>query len=322
MSIPVLVLGFDDSERLKERIFELRRIGYRDIFVSLDGKPLNLGDFRFYACEQTQEMARQLEQDGLIKHLRIQESQTGQGKAIPSGISWFFQQVNFGLILEDDCELSPYAFDYLNSIGDALQVLKNPFVCCLSNLFPISHQSDREPAFSTIKSRFFKSWGWATTSATWNLFCSYKLSPDSARLAVANVSELSKVSKFLLRKNWSDQVNRILNLKQNTWALPFTLFVLQYEIAVHTPAQNMIKHHADSGAVHVKRNPKWYENIFNSNFREVERGSFLAGCDSRYNLLEIKSSAHDLYGASITRAIQGFILELPLRLKTFIIKTI
>ena len=103
----------------------------------------------------------------------------GCGKGPSTGISWFFEHVEQGIILEDDCLPHPDFFGYSELM---LEKYKNN-----SNISLIAGSSFQDQSIKHIYSYYFGSgsfgtWGWATWKRSWLNFEYYVDSIDKQEM--------------------------------------------------------------------------------------------------------------------------------------------
>ena len=98
-NIPILLLTYNRPELL-ERVFEqVEKIRPEKIYVVSDG-PKN--DEDALKIERSREFLSLKSREFTIIQLNRNEN-LGCRKSVSSGISWFFDQEEMGIILEDDC---------------------------------------------------------------------------------------------------------------------------------------------------------------------------------------------------------------------------
>src|SRR5688572_27481072 len=100
LDTPILFIVFnrpDTTEKVFERI---RSVQPRKLFIAADGPRLNHATDRT-RCAAVKSIVSQIDWPCEL-HTLFREQNLGCGKAVSSAISWFFEQVEQGIILEDD----------------------------------------------------------------------------------------------------------------------------------------------------------------------------------------------------------------------------
>ncbi len=93
----------------------------------------------------------------------FRDKNLGCKAAISSGISWFFDQVEEGIILEDDCLPHDTFFDYCADLLERYRLdLRVTTICSVNMQF-----GHRRSPYSYYFSRHVHVWGWATWRRAW-----------------------------------------------------------------------------------------------------------------------------------------------------------
>ncbi|MFC2175521.1 glycosyltransferase [Bacteroidota bacterium] len=160
MNQPVLLLIYNRPAHTKKVLSQVLKCGITEIYVSADG-PKNRADEAL--CRETKNI---IAQSG-INVVASQYSKTNLGcnTAVVNGISWFFKQVESGIILEDDCFPSDCFFSVCSELLEKYR--KNPQVMMVSGNNPLGR-------WNTGKSHHFSRighvWGWGTWRDRWPTF--------------------------------------------------------------------------------------------------------------------------------------------------------
>ena len=160
MTLPALLLCYSRYKNLRPLIENLRNQGVSKFYISIDGqkKAKSIVREKF-----EQEIAILQKNSDLQIYVNQYNRNLGTSAAIISGIDWFFTQVNEGLIIEDDLNLSK---DFVKFCKDALEYYKGDSSVWLvtgNQLFP-----DRKFNFANEFSTYPLIWGWATDRNRWN----------------------------------------------------------------------------------------------------------------------------------------------------------
>lgn len=160
----VLFLIFNRPE-LTRRVFERIRQARPDrLFVAADGpRPGREGDAAL--CAEARTIVKQVDWPCLL-HTLFRESNLGCCNAVSSAITWFFEHVEEGVILEDDCLPDPSFFSFCQGLLERyrhderiMHIGGNTFV-------------GRRKRFhaSYYFSKYSHNWGWATWRRAWRQF--------------------------------------------------------------------------------------------------------------------------------------------------------
>jgi hypothetical protein len=163
-SVPILFLIFNRQENTR-KVFEAIRIQKpKYLFIAADGPRLDkLGEIEI--CEKTREIVANIDWDCEVKKL-FREHNLGCKLAVSSAISWFFDQVEEGIILEDDCLPDPTFFQFCKELLEKYRLDRQVMSISGSNLL-------EKPWKSNEQSYFWGHggiWGWATWKRAWDLY--------------------------------------------------------------------------------------------------------------------------------------------------------
>ena len=187
----------------------------------------------------------------LIRHENL-----GCSNAMIGNLNWFFQKVNFGLILEDDCIPSGAFLDYLANNLEKLEKIRD--FMCISGFDPIQ-KFDSKYLFRL--SNFPLIWGWATWKEKWDLY-QYKI-PDaeyitdkvSKKIYKKNFFIHKQLFKYIFRRNF-----RLVNESLiDTWDYSLIATMWRHNMLSLQINGNQIRNIGfDDSATHTKsKRPKW-----------------------------------------------------------------
>lgn len=161
---PVLFLVFNRPDTTQQVFNQIRQIKPKYLFVAADG-PRSENPDEFNLCTETREIIQKIDWKCEVKTL-LREENFGCGKAVSEAITWFFDQVEYGIILEDDCLPDVSFFRYCDEL---LRRYKND-----EDVFMISGSNMQNGHFNGKGSYYFSyysiTWGWATWRRAWHNF--------------------------------------------------------------------------------------------------------------------------------------------------------
>jgi hypothetical protein len=166
--------------------------------------------------------------------------------AVSGAISWFFEQEEQGIILEDDCLPSQSFFWYCEELLNRYN--KNESIMAVTGT-NITRGIFLE--YDYFFSRYALMWGWASWARAWK---KYDLelrnwpgtgqSKHLKRLGVKRIVEII---------NWKNRLNRTKNNEINTWDFQWIYTCWFYNGMTVTPAKNLIRNLGFSkDATHTK----------------------------------------------------------------------
>ncbi|CAG4999680.1 hypothetical protein DYBT9275_02278 [Dyadobacter sp. CECT 9275] len=161
---PVLFIIFNRPYIAKRAFDQIKKVKPKYLFIAADGpRPDQQDDF--WKCAATREIIKQIDWDCELKTL-FREENRGCGYGPAEAITWFFEHVEQGIILEEDC-LADESFFYF--CEELLQRFRDdPKVSMIAGSNPlINLKWGRE---SYIFSNMGFSWGWASWRTAWKHF--------------------------------------------------------------------------------------------------------------------------------------------------------
>ena len=160
---PILILLFNRPDLTEQVFASVKKIQPKYLYVAADGPRSNKPD-DIERCEATRSVVMQhVDWDCEIKTL-FQEKNLGCGIAPAAGITWFFNHVEEGIILEDDTVANTSFFTFCNAMLEKYRDNKK-----------IMHiGGDCFIPFTLNESYYFTNythvWGWATWKRAWKFF--------------------------------------------------------------------------------------------------------------------------------------------------------
>ena len=150
---------------LTRLVFEkIKLVKPSNLYIAADGPKIDdLVDKDL--CDKSRMIVNNITWDCDVETL-FRKTNLGCKKGVSTAISWFFQNVEEGIILEDDCMPDISFFQYC---GELLQKYKNE-----NRIMTISGNNFLNKKIniqnSYLFSRYNLTWGWATWRRAWNLY--------------------------------------------------------------------------------------------------------------------------------------------------------
>ena len=173
LKAPVLFLIFNRPDTTR-RIFDvIRQAKPERLFVAADGpRPERSGEAE--KCAQTRSIIDEVDWDCQVKTL-FREMNLGCRKAVSSGIDWFFDNVEEGIILEDDCLPGQSFFQYCQELLTYYINDTRVMQICGLNVLTKWNRSGHSYFFSN----YGPIWGWASWRRAWKHYdVNMKLWPE------------------------------------------------------------------------------------------------------------------------------------------------
>lgn len=234
--IPILFLGYNRDDLFKKTLSRIIQINPQNLYISLDGPSLNKSN-DFDNCQKVRDLAHSIVLPSCNIHLRVSKINLGCKEAVKSAIDWFFTEVEFGIIIEDDCFPSISFFSFCEEM---LKKYSND-----DRISQISGTNFQYGIWRGVGSYYFSNythvWGWATWRRAW---LDYDVSMkyfESARV----FKEKRKNLPFSLMKN-------VYEGKIDTWDIQWFYTNILHGRLTIVPNINLVKNLGfGNGATHT-----------------------------------------------------------------------
>lgn len=235
--IPILFIIFNRPDTTEKVFQEIRKQQPKYLFVAADGPRLNRPD-DVEKCKETRAIVSQIDWDCELK-LLLREENLGCGLAVSGAITWFFDQVEMGIVLEDDClphsDFFPFCKELLLQYQDMDQVKWISGNNCNIK----SNKTDSSYYFSAYN----HVWGWASWRRVWNEY-HYDISEFNKRSIYKNINYyFHTLSERLFWKNRFQIIsNEKVRKKRkiNTWDYQSTFSIWMKNGVSIIPQSNLI----------------------------------------------------------------------------------
>ncbi len=228
---PILFLIFNRPNTTALVFQRIRAIKPKYLFVAADGPRLSkLGEAEL--CEQARKMVLDnIDWDCELK-TRFLEKNLGCKMAVSSAITWFYKNVEEGIILEDDClpDLSFFYFceELLNYYRNNERIMHIGG----ANFQDGRQRGDGSYYFSQIN----HIWGWATWRRAWN---KYDVELSSFPQYLENKLSCNFVNSYM-KKFWTRRFKLAYENKIDTWDIHWQYAMITNNGLAIIPNKNLI----------------------------------------------------------------------------------
>lgn len=163
--VPVLLLIFNRPDTTKIVFESIRKHQPKYLYVAADGpRKDKIGEPE--KCLATREIVTaNIDWTCELKTL-FNDENLGCGKSVSGAINWFFENVEEGIILEDDCLPADGFFDFCGALLAKYRHCEKIMHIGGSNF----QQRNAAGGYSYYFSNYIHVWGWATWRRAWNLY--------------------------------------------------------------------------------------------------------------------------------------------------------
>ncbi len=241
----ILFLVFNRPDTTQQVFNKIKEIKPKYLFVAADGpRPGKPGEDK--KCLETRNIIKQIDWDCELKTL-FREKNLGCGIAVSEGITWFFNNVEEGIILEDDCLPSQSFFQFCQIM---LKYYRQD-----NRIWHIAGYNSQDGKTRGDADYFFSQetpiWGWATWRRVWK---HYKLNLDTLKdLEQSNL-------KSCIKKSFQHSITAMFDFRNvfdgkiNTWDYQYAFYQLINNGLSVIPNINLIKNIGfNDSATHTHR---------------------------------------------------------------------
>jgi hypothetical protein len=229
---PILFLVFNRPEVTTSVFERIKKIKPKKLFISADGPRKNReNDAKL--CNEVRSLFENIDWDCQV-YKKFESRNLGCKKGVSSAIDWFFEHVDEGIILEDDCMPDRSFFYFAENLLKKYRNDERIMTICGTNILGKWDRNNKSYFFS-----FYGSvWGWATWKRAWNKFDFNMTSwtDYNARLAVKN--SLASSLQYFFRKKLLDATYRG---KIDSWAYGWNFARLVNSGLAIVPSKNLVK---------------------------------------------------------------------------------
>lgn len=276
MKSPILFLIFNRPDTTQSVFERIREVRPPRLYIAADG-PRETRPGEHEKCEETRKITENVDWPCEV-HRLYRDKNLGCGKGVSSAITWFFEQEEEGIIIEDDIMAHPDFFRYCDEMLEKYRTDDRIQLIAGRNAFyqAIPH------TVSYYLSNYMMIWGWASWRRVWNTYCFDVATLSRARFQEAVKAKIARPAQaFMLRSfdmmanhqcdTWDYQliINQVLN---NRYAiLPYVNMVENLGLgtadATHTTGEEPIK------AGHKAQSP--YPLVHPDSFFRDEKADYL-----------------------------------------------
>lgn len=213
---PILFLIFN-RPLMTEKVFErIKEIKPKYLYISADGPRKNITDDQLN-CEKTRKLIEKIDWDCNLQ-LNFNEVNLGCKNAVSSGITWFFENVEEGIILEDDCIPDISFFIFCSMMLEKYRNDDRIMHIGGTNFQDGTQRGNGSYYFSN----FCHVWGWATWKRAWDLYdVDIKKYPEF----ITSKEFTNTLRDLKEQKYWMKYFLQVYNKQKDTWDYQWTFTI-------------------------------------------------------------------------------------------------
>ncbi len=232
---PTLLITFNRPEHTRKVLEEVKKQQPEKLFVFQDGaREGNVKDAE--KCKAVQETIKKLVDWNCELHTNFSEKNLGCGKGPATAITWFFENVEEGIILEDDCLPHPDFFEFCEILLEKYR--HNPKISFIGGS-SFQKSSKKYPYSYYFGSGSYGTCGWATWKRVWRNF-DYYLQTIDKKLMYQLIRQYFKEPRQ--KEYWREIFYHVKNDRFNDtcWDYQFYFSVWKNDMLAIIPYYNLI----------------------------------------------------------------------------------
>lgn len=240
---PVLFLIFNRPDPSFKVFEEIRKLKPARLYIAADGPRVSkVGEPE--KCERAREVLKSIDWNCDVKTL-FREKNLGCKMAVSSAITWFFENEEQGIILEDDCVPDQSFFMFCRELLERYKTNTKIMHIGGNNFNP-----DGSDSFSYYFSNYNHIWGWATWRRAWASY-NVGLQDFPAFLAEGRIRRI--FGTRLVKYSWLYKFWKVYRNKIDTWDYQWTYAIWNNNGISITPARNLVSNIGfDADGTHTK----------------------------------------------------------------------
>ena len=225
---PILYIVFNRLDLVKRTFPEIKRMKPRQLFIGADGP-------RTKEEKKKTDAVRNYILDNInwkcqVKTL-FRTKNLGCKYAVSGAIDWFFENVEQGIILEDDCLPDQSFFRFCQEMLERYKNEKK--ILNITGQNPLcKHNFFKSYSFS----KYPRIWGWATWKRSWSLY-DLEMRDYIKNKNILKKFNLNFVERILIKK----RIEGIFKRKANTWDIQLVFSSLLNRGLNVIPSKNLVE---------------------------------------------------------------------------------
>jgi hypothetical protein len=250
----VLFLVFNRLDTTKQVFEAIRQAKPPRLYVAADGARENREGEEQKVKAVREYILSNIDWECEVKTL-FREENLGCKYAVSGAITWFFENEEMGIILEDDCLPSQSFFWFCEELLIRYQENNNIGIITGSNYFFEEKDIEEDYYFSV----FSFVWGWASWKKVWEKY-------DVDMKSYPEFKKKNKLKDIFLTKPslsyWSGNFEATFKGKIDTWDYQLSYMSCNNALLNIVPSRNLISNIGyGSDATHTKANGDKHENM-------------------------------------------------------------
>ena len=236
---PILLITFNRPDHVRRVLTEILKQEPLLLYVCQDGAREGIENDRV-KCQEVRDVINELTAPDAISHKDFtlhtlyQPHNLGCGPGPAAGITWFFENEEQGIIMEDDCLPHPDFFGYCEELLERYK--RDEQIGFIGGCNYINTNSESSYVFS---GGHHQTWGWATWRRTWKHF-DYTLSSISDADFAMMLQEYCK--SWRQKEYWWNIYEKVKldQMNHSSWDYQFYFSCWKHHQLAVAPSVNLV----------------------------------------------------------------------------------
>ncbi|MCJ7638099.1 MAG: glycosyltransferase family 2 protein, partial [Nitrososphaeraceae archaeon] len=288
---PILFLVFNRPENTRIVFNEIKKIKPQKLYIAADGPRENNLNDKINCLEVRRIIDEQIDWNCEVKKL-FRDDNLGCKLAVSEAISWFFENEEHGIILEDDCLPDQTFFWFCEELLNKYENDKRVMMISGMN-YAVDNLSGIPESY--FFSNYYTIWGWATWRRAWKLYDiemkNWEIIKDSGFISsIYNNKKLENFIKSILQEAYEN--------KTNTWDIQWFYTCLINNGLTAMPKINLISNIGVEGVHANSKNNMHYLPIKSLDYNNLVHPKIISANKS-YNILLYKKISSLITGQNL-----------------------
>jgi hypothetical protein len=240
---PILYIIFNRLDTVKQTFPRIKAQQPAQLFIAADGPRVNKLGEKEKCAEVREWVLSQIDWNCNVKTL-FREENLGCGKNVSNAITWFFENIEQGIILEDDCLPNDSFFRYCEELLNKYK--DNEKIFHISGDNPLQKCKCKNNA-SYYFAKLMHCWGWASWSRAFKKYC---FDIDNNYQQVLETNTFFKKSD--IKKQWKKILDDMLFHKIDTWDYQWSYKILELNAFCINPKVNLVQNIGMNSGAHYE----------------------------------------------------------------------
>ncbi len=222
---PILLIAFNRPDTTAKVFEQIRKLKPKHLYIAVDGARTNKSGEK-EKCEQVKDIFKNIDWD-CDTHTLFRDKNLGCKMGVSSAITWFFENVEQGVIIEDDILLDPSFFNFAEEL---LEYYKDDEE--VMEIHAVNFQPKKRTENSYYFSKYALVWGWATWRRAWAKY-DVAIKDYNKTILEETISDSKVIGKY------DYNLQQIIKGNIDTWDFQWNYTVWKNKGLTITPETNL-----------------------------------------------------------------------------------